>query len=286
MPAPVIVAPMTAVSTPELAAAVCAAGFVGSFPSHNAGGPAGLDRWLDRTAALVAQWRRPEVAPAPLAVNVVMRRRPEVLAAELEMIAAHGVPIVIASVGSPAPVLGPAHAAGAMVLADVATLHHARRAVDAGADGLVLLSAGAGGQTGWMNGLAFVRAVREFYEGPVVLAGGISDGTALWSAEVLGCDMGYMGTPFIASEESGADTSYREALVAAEMDDVHLVTQRSGIDANLLGTVPEGAVAPHGFSAGHTVSAVRSTGPAAALVERTCTEYRAARRLTLERLGT
>lgn len=285
MPAPVIVAPMSGVSTPELAAAACAAGFIGSFPAHNPGSPERLAAWLRIAAVRTAQLRRPDLTPAPLAVNLVMRRPGDVLAAEMDVIAAHQVPIVIASVGSPAPVVPAAHEAGAMVLADVATLRHARRALDAGADGLVLLSAGAGGQTGWMNGMAFVRAVRELYDGPIVLAGGISDGTALWSAEVLGCDMAYMGTPFIACDESGAEPDYQDALVAAEMDDVQLVTQRTGIDANLLGTMLDGPRAAHGFSAGHTVSAVRAVEPVATLVERTCAEYRAAQQRTRALIG-
>ena len=97
----------------------------------------------------------------------------------------------------------------ALVLADVATLEHARKAIAAGADGLVLLSAGAGGQTGWLNGMAFVRALRQEYDGPIVLAGGISDGVALRAAQVLGCDLAYMGTRFIATRESLAPDAYR-----------------------------------------------------------------------------
>ena len=95
------------------------------------------------------------------------------------MLLRHQPEIVITSVGSPAPVLAPLHDAGALVFADVASIRHAERAVAAGADGLVLLTAGAGGQTGWLNPFVFVRAVRAFFDGPLVLAGGISDGHAL-----------------------------------------------------------------------------------------------------------
>src|SRR5438046_6495026 len=106
--------------------------------------------------------------------------------------------MVITSVGSPAPVLKPLHDAGAIVFADVASIRHAERAVNAGADGLVLLTAGAGGQTGWLNPFVFVRAVRAFFNGPIVLAGGIGDGHALRAAEVLGCDHAHIGTKFLA----------------------------------------------------------------------------------------
>jgi len=152
----------------------------------------------------------------------------------VEVLLRHGVKLVITSVGSPAAVVPALHTAGCIVLADVATLRHAHRALEAGADGLVLLSAGAGGQTGWLNGLAFVRAVREFFQGPVVLAGGISDGAALWAAEVLGCDLGYMGTPFIATTESMASDAYRQMLVESTADDVILTRAVTGLPSSLL----------------------------------------------------
>jgi nitronate monooxygenase len=202
-------------------------------------------------------------------------------------------------------VIGPLHDIGCLVLADVASLRHAHKALEAGADGLVLLSAGAGGQTGWANGLAFVRAVRRFFDGPLVLAGGISDGQALWAARVLGCDLGYMGTPFIATDESLAAPAYKQMLLGAELDDVLLSSAFTGLPANMLrpsivaaGLDPdalptqlgaETAAAMYGsggdgpkrwqdiWSAGHTVSGVRERGPVAALVERTRAEYEAAR---------
>src|SRR6185437_372125 len=111
---------------------------------------------------------------------------------DLQILLKHRPEVVITSVGSPAPVLSALHDVGALVLADVGSIRHAERAVAAGADGLVLLTAGAGGQTGWLNPFAFVRAVRGFFDGPIVLAGGIGDGHALRAAEALGCDLGYM----------------------------------------------------------------------------------------------
>jgi nitronate monooxygenase len=287
---PLIAAPMTAVSTPALVAAACASGVIGSFPTHNAGTVDGLRAWLDeidaRTAALAGGTEGDTVAaPAPLAANVVVRRSPRRVEAELAALAERRVPIVIASVGSPAPIVGPLHEAGVLVLADVATLRHAERALEAGADGLVLLTAGAGGQTGWLNGLAFVRAVRQRYDGPIVLAGGVSDGTALWAAEVLGCDAAYMGTRFIATVESGAEPGYKEALVDGTMDDVVLTTPAAtGLPANLLSPTPERLRAPHGWSAGHTVSAVSAVRPVADVIAATAGEYAAARTRTERRL--
>lgn len=111
---------------------------------------------------------------------------------------------MITSVGSPEAAVGPLHDVGCLVLADIASLRHAEKAIDAGSDGLILLTAGAGGQTGWANPFAFVRAVRSMFDGPIVLAAGISDGHALKAARVLGCDLAYMGTGFIATKESMA----------------------------------------------------------------------------------
>ena len=138
--------------------------------------------------------------------------------ADLAVLVQHRPELVITSVGTPAPVLAPLHDAGVQVLADVATIRHAEKAAAAGVDGMVLLTAGAGGQTGWLNPFAFVRAVRRFFDGIVVLAGGISDGRALRAAEVLGADLAYMGTKFIATRESLAPEAYREMVVRATAD--------------------------------------------------------------------
>ena len=154
--------------------------------------------------------------------------------ADLAVVLRHQPEIVITSVGSPAPVLAPLHEAGALVFADVASIRHAERAIEAGADGLVLLTAGAGGQTGWLNPFVFVRAVRNFFDGPVVLAGGIGDGHALRAAEALGCDLAYMGTKFIATPESMADPRYKAMLVASSADDILLTTAFTGLQTNML----------------------------------------------------
>src|SRR6202043_2384166 len=138
---------------------------------------------------------------APICANLIVHRSNARLGEDLQVLLRHRPEIVITSVGSPAGVLAPLHDAGALVFADVATLRHAERAIAAGADGLVLLTAGAGGQTGWLNPLVFVRTVRRFFSGPLVLAGGICDGRALLAAEALGCDLAYMGTKFIATRE-------------------------------------------------------------------------------------
>ncbi|MDM2014622.1 nitronate monooxygenase [Mycobacteroides abscessus] len=226
---PVIAAPMTKISGPELVAAACRAGVIGSFPTHNAPSVDALDDWMNRI-----RLDAPRSLSAPVAPNLVVHRSNSRLDEDLDCLLRHRVELVITSVGSPAAVVDPLHSVGAEIYADVASLRHARAALDAGADGLVLLAAGAGGQTGWASPLAFVRAVREWFGGPLVLAGGISDGRAVLAAQALGADLAYIGTRFIATVESRADADYRQALIDSTMDDVRLSDRVGGIPASLL----------------------------------------------------
>lgn len=228
---PLIVAPMLYVSGPELVVAACRAGVIGSFPTLNASTESSLDEWLQQIQTGLAGGAR---EPAPWCPNLIMHRDPSVLQREVQTLIAHGVEMVITSVGSPAPVVQPLRDAGCLVLADVATIDHARKAAAAGVDGLILLSAGAGGQTGWLNGIAFARAVRTFFAGPIVLAGGVCDGASLLAARALGCDMAYMGTRFIATEESRAAPAYKQMLLSATADDILLTRALTGIPASLL----------------------------------------------------
>ncbi|TAM72272.1 nitronate monooxygenase [Mycobacterium sp.] len=282
---------MTNVSTPDLVIAACSNGVIGSFPTHNAPSPAVLHDWLSRMGD--------EIGPtdAPAAPNLVVHPSNTRRDADLACLIRHRAELVITSVGSPEPVIGPLHDAGAQVYADVASLSHAWRAVDSGADGLVLLTAGAGGQTGWANPFAFVRAVRESFDGPVVLAGGISDGRAIFAAQALGVDLVYLGTGFIATYESGAEDGYRQAVVTSTLDDVRLSDRVGGIPASLLAAwrdaepehnraqVAETKGFRHdkllsnrtAWSAGHSVSGVHEISSVAAVIAALSAEYDAAR---------
>lgn len=232
---PVIAAPMFLVSGVELVAAACANGVIGSFPTANCRTPEQLDGWMTEIADRLGRARDSGGRPiAPICPNLIVHRSNVRLADDLAVLLRHRPEIVITSVGSPAPVLAPLHDIGALVFADVASIRHAERAAAAGADGLVLLTAGAGGQTGWLNPFVFVRAVRTFFDGPIVLAGGICDGHALRAAEALGCDLAYMGTKFIATEESAADTRYKAMLVESSADDVLLTRAFTGLQTNML----------------------------------------------------
>ncbi len=302
---PLIAAPMFLVSGVDLVVAACRSGVIGSFPTANCRSSEQLDTWLGEIGTqLKSEADRSGGAPAPMCANLIVHRSNARLADDLAVLLRHTPEIVITSVGSPAPVLQPLHDAGALVLADVASIRHAERAVEAGADGLVLLTAGAGGQTGWLNPFVFVRAVRQFFQGPIVLAGGISDGHALRAAEALGCDLAYMGTKFIATRESLADPRYKDMLVASSADDILLTRAFTGLQTNMLrpsivaaGLDPD-ALPERGaidiskdidvgardarpkrwrdiWSAGHSTSGVRDVLSVAELVEQTIAEYRA-----------
>jgi nitronate monooxygenase len=302
---PLIAAPMFLVSGVELVVAACENGVVGAFPTANCRTSEQLESWLHEMSERLR--RRSDAtgrACAPLCPNLIVHRSNTRLDADLRVLLGHKPEIVITSVGSPAPVLAPLHDAGALVFADVATIRHAERAAAVGADGLVLLTAGAGGQTGWLNPFAFVRAVRGFFDGPLVLAGGISDGRSLRAAEVLGCELAYMGTKFIATDESMADARYKEMLVASNADDVLLTRAFTGLQTNMLRpSIVAAGLDPDGlpergpidiaedidvgarekrptrwrdiWSAGHSVSGVAKRQSVAELVARTAAEYEA-----------
>lgn len=303
---PLIAAPMFLVSGVELVVAACRNGVIGSFPTVNCRTPEQLDAWLGEIEQRLRRHADERgKATAPLCPNLIVHRSNARLAQDLAVLLRHKPEIVITSVGSPAPVLAPLHDAGALVFADVASIRHAERAVAAGADGLVLLTAGAGGQTGWLNPFVFVRAVRAFFDGPLVLAGGISDGHALRAAQALGCDLAYMGTKFIATQESLADIRYKDMLVASSADDVLLTTAFTGLQTNMLrpsivaagldpddlparGAIDIGKDIDIGaresrpkrwkdiWSAGHSTSGVTEVHSVDELVARTMEEYRAA----------
>ena len=301
---PLIAAPMFLVSGVDLVVATCRNGVIGAFPTVNCRSAEQLDDWLgDIEDRLRRHSEQSGKAAAPICPNLIVHRSNARLDQDLKVLLRHKPEIVITSVGSPAPVLALLHDSGALVFADVASIRHAERAVAAGADGLVLLTAGAGGQTGWLNPFVFVRAVRAFFDGPIVLAGGIGDGHALRAAQALGCDLAYMGTKFIATKESMADARYKEMLVASSADDILLTTAFTGLQTNMLrpsiaaaGLNPDdlpqrGAIdiaedidigaresRPKRWrdiwSAGHSTSGVTEVLPVDELVARTLAEYR------------
>ncbi|CAB3919850.1 MULTISPECIES: nitronate monooxygenase family protein [Achromobacter] len=233
---PVIGAPMFLVSGPQLVVAQCAAGIIGTFPSLNARPQEQLHAWITRIEDGLAARRRaaPSEKVAPYGVNLIVHPSNPRWQGDLAICAERRVPLLITSLHAPEAVVKVAHAYGGIVFHDVTNVRHAKRALDAGADGLILVAAGAGGHAGQINPIALVNEIRAFYDGPLALSGCISHGKDILAAQVLGCDFAYMGTRFIATQESLAGDAYREMVMAAQAADVTYTPYFSGVPANYL----------------------------------------------------
>lgn len=233
---PLIGSPMFLASGQALVLAQCKAGVAGSFPTLNARTPELLDQWLTHIAAELATWddEHPEQLAAPFGANLILHKSNPRREADLDCVVRHRVPFVITSVGRPDAVVARVHGYGGMVFHDVISVEHARKAAAAGVDGLILVCAGAGGHGGTLSPFAFVAEVRAFWDGPLVLAGALSSGRGLRAAEVMGADLGYMGTRFIATREATADARHKDMIVRDGAGDIVYTPVFSGIWANYL----------------------------------------------------
>ena len=227
---PVIQAPLFLLSGPEMVIASCRAGIVGSFPSPNARTPEILEDWLiEITSALKGTSR-----VAPWAINLVMHRSNPRRHADLELAVKYQAPLVITALGSPEEAVEAVHGYGGKIYADVNSVEFARRAAATGVDGLALICAGAGGHTGQISPFAFVEEVRQFFDGEIILSGAVSNGRAIYAAEVLGADYVYMGTRFIPSHECLAADNYKQMVVDASAGDIVTSDSVTGVKANWL----------------------------------------------------
>ncbi len=231
---PAFAAPMFLVSGPDLVVAACRSGVVGSFPAPNARTTEILDDWLGEITSRLEEPSATGVEQAPWAVNMVVHSTTQRMPYDLEVVVKYKAPIVITALGSPARVVDEIHAYGGLVFADVNSVGYARKAVDAGVDGLVLVCSGAGGHTGQLCNFAFVDEVRRFWDGYIALGGGISTGRAIRAAEVMGADFAYIGTRFIATEESMAKQAYRDMLADCSAEDLMVSKAFTGANASML----------------------------------------------------
>jgi nitronate monooxygenase len=233
---PVIVAPMFLVSNPDMALASCKEGLVGSFPALNQLTSEGFEEWLVKMNEGIEKLKKdnPDKTIGPYAVNLIVHKTNPRLEEDLALCVKHKVPIVITSLGAVPDLVDAVHSYGGIVLHDVTNIEHAKKAVAAGADGLIAVSAGAGGHAGTRNPVSFVNEIREFFDGIVVVAGTLSTGRDVLTAQAMGADFAYMGTRFIATKESSADPAYKQMVVDASASDVVYTSAVSGIPANFL----------------------------------------------------
>jgi len=286
---PVVCAPMFLISGPELVIAACKAGIAGAFPTPNCRTVEELDRWMDQiTGAL-----RP--GDGPWVANMITHSTNTRLAEDLRLVAEYRPPVVITALGSPRPVMETVKAYGGLVFADVVNMKLARKAAEAGVDGLACVSAGAGGHTGHLSPFAFISAVREFFAGYIAVGGGVGDGAGVAGAIAAGADLVYMGTRFLAAAESLAPPEYKRMVVEAGADDLVVSAAVTGTpaswlraslvaagqDPDNLGAAPDRNYTSGGsakrwrdiWAAGQGVGAVRDVEPTARIVERLEHEY-------------
>ncbi|RYD24600.1 MAG: nitronate monooxygenase, partial [Lysobacteraceae bacterium] len=233
---PIIGSPLFIISGPDLVIAQCKAGIVGSFPALNARPQALLDEWLHRITEELAAHNRdhPERPAAPFAVNQIVHRSNERLEADLATCAKWQVPIVITSLGAREDLNTAVHSWGGIVFHDVINQTFARKAVEKGVDGLILVAAGAGGHAGTVSPLAFVTETREWFNGPIALSGAMGNGRAIRAARVLGADFGYIGSAFIATHEANAALGYKAMIVDSGADDIVYSNAITGVHGNYL----------------------------------------------------
>ena len=225
---PVLAAPMFLASGPDLVVACCKAGIVGCFPALNQRSSVDFARWLDEIEGRLAE------NDSPYGVNLIVHRTNPRVSADLEHVVGHRVPLVITSLGAVPDVVAAVHSYGGQVFHDVINARHAEKAIAAGVDGLVLVCAGAGGHSGALSPFALIPEVRAMFGGTIVLAGAISGGAQIAAAQVMGADLVYMGTRFLATRESLLSDAYKAMVVEAKAADIVYTPAITGIPASFL----------------------------------------------------
>ena len=233
---PLIGAPMFIVSGPELVIAQCQAGIVGAFPALNARPQEKLEHWLlqikEELAAYAAA--NPEQIVAPYAVNQIVHASNTRLLADMETCVKHEVPIIITSLRPPADVVDAVHSYGGLVFHDVISMRHARKAIEQGVDGVIAVTAGAGGHAGPLSPFALVKEIRQEFDGAIILSGAMTSGADVLAAQAMGADLAYIGTRFIATEEANAVPEYKKMLVDSAAKDIVYSSLFTGVHGSYL----------------------------------------------------
>ena len=299
---PAIAAPMFILSQPELVIAQCKAGIIGSFPALNARPKSLLDEWLHqiREALEAHDAAHPDQPAAPFAVNQIVHKSNDRLEHDLEMCVKHKVPLVITSLGARADLNAAVHSYGGVVMHDVINQMFAHKAIEKGADGLILVATGAGGHAGTQSPFALVQETREWFKGPIALSGAIATGQAVLAARAMGADFGYIGSAFIATTEAVAAQSYKQAVVDGNAADIVYTNLFTGVHGNYLKSsilsagldpdhLPESDPSKMDFGAagakawkdiwgcGQGIGAIDKIRPAAELIETLVSQYQQAK---------
>lgn len=228
---PVIVAPMFLASGVDLVVASCASGMVGTFPALNQRTSEGFDQWV---TTIIAELNDRGCQQQTFGVNLIVHRSNPRIDADLEICKKHKVPLLITSLGVNPDLVKEVQRYGGIVLHDVTNLRHAKSAIRAGVDGLVLVANGAGGHGGQANPFSFLSEIRSFYNGYIALAGGLTNGAQVAAARAAGADFAYIGTRFIATSECYASNAYKEMILEAQLGDIVYTPSFSGVPGNYI----------------------------------------------------
>jgi nitronate monooxygenase len=224
---PIIAGPMFLVSDEELVANVSEAGGVGGMPSLNW-------RTTEKFREAVREVKRR--TSKPFAVNLIVNKSNIRARPDLDVCAEEKVPLVITSLGSPRETIERMHAVGSKVFCDVTTLDYAKKVEGLGADGVIAVSAGAGGHAGPVSPLVFIPYLARNIGIPVIAAGGVATGSQIAALLLLGAAGVQVGTRFIASTESKVDSNYKKAILDADPEDIVLTKKISGTPAAVIRT--------------------------------------------------
>lgn len=232
---PVVAAPMFLISGPQLVIECCKNGIVGTFPALNQRTTEGFEEWLvEIKKALNGFEKETGKEAAPFGVNLIVHKSNPRLQADLEICVKHKVPLIITSLGAVPDLVQAIHSYGGMVFHDVINKRHAEKAADAGVDGLIAVTAGAGGHAGTINPISLVAELRSFFDKSILLAGCLSNGQDIATALQMGADFAYMGTRFINTKESKAEEDYRKMIVESNSQDIVYTKSVSGVNGNFL----------------------------------------------------
>jgi len=227
---------MFIISNPDLVIAQCKAGIIGAFPALNARPQSLLDDWLDRITSELAEHdaKHPDRPSAPFAVNQIVHKTNDRLDADLESCVRFKVPLIITSLGARPEVPDAVHSYGGLVFHDVINQSFAHKAIEKGADGLILVATGAGGHAGVQSPFALVQETRAWFDGPIALSGAIATGRSILAAQAMGADFAYIGSAFIATEEANAAQAYKQSIVDSTAADIVYSNLFTGVHGNYL----------------------------------------------------
>jgi nitronate monooxygenase len=293
---PVMAGPMFIASTKELVIAQCRSGIIGAMPALNPRSTTALDSDIQHIKQALAG------CTVPFAINLVAHPSNERLDADLSVILKHRVPIVVLALGANKKIVDAIHGYGGLVFNDIISDRHARKCAQANVDGLIAVAAGAGGHTGNVSPFALIAEIREWWNGLLILSGSIATGRALLAAEMLGADLAYVGSPFLAATEANTSAEFKQMIVDCSSKDIVLTNCFTGVNASFLrpsiaanGLDPATLIRPQGsgvnisgggsdsrawrdiWSAGQGIGAIKRAGPAAEYIDWLAEDYARAR---------